>query len=260
MPPVDRFRNHNRGLVALLFIGSAILLMSCKEKLQSQEAADSSDMMTQESENLTIVYSKVGNLSYRFTTPLMERYDQAKEPYMEFRKGVNIVTFNDSTQLEESSLTANYAIRYEKQELWEAKGNVIANNATGQQLETEQLFWDQRAKRIYSNVDSKVTQKNGDVVFGDGFESDEAFKEWVIRKPKGKVAVNVEPTDEKSAAENSAAQDSLKQTPPTKPEVKSESEHPVIREGESIARPLPSKKERKATPMKQEVPKQMIEN
>ena len=45
-------------------------------------------MMTQQSENLRLVYSQNGNLSYRFETPLLERYELAREPYMEFRKGV----------------------------------------------------------------------------------------------------------------------------------------------------------------------------
>ncbi|MFQ8804779.1 MAG: hypothetical protein ACLR8Y_06200 [Alistipes indistinctus] len=45
------------------------------------------NMMTQQSENLRLVYSQNGNLSYRFETPLLERYELAREPYMEFRKG-----------------------------------------------------------------------------------------------------------------------------------------------------------------------------
>ena len=47
-------------------------------------------MMTQQSENLRLVYSQNGNLSYRFETPLLERYELAREPYMEFRKGVEV--------------------------------------------------------------------------------------------------------------------------------------------------------------------------
>lgn len=104
-------------------------------------------------------------------------------PYTEFRKGIHIETYNDSTHQVESSLTANYAILLEKQQLWEAKGNVRGHNAGGNQLETEQLFWNQKSKLVYSNVDSKITQ-NTDVVYGDGFESDERFEEFVVRNPK----------------------------------------------------------------------------
>ena len=195
-------RDPIRLSVALLFLAGAILLFGCKGKKSAKEE-DVQNMMTQQSENLRLVYSQNGNLSYRFETPLLERYELAREPYMEFRKGVKVETYNDTTHLVESTLTANYAIFLENQQLWEAKGNVVATNAQGQKLETEQLFWNQKSKRIYSNVDSKVTQKDG-VILGEGFESDEQFQDFIFRRPKGKVAG---------------------------------SSLPVIREGEAVAKP-----------------------
>ena len=62
--------------------------------------------MTQQSEDLTVILSRNGNLTYRFATPLLERYEYALEPYTEFRKGIHIETYNDSTHQVESSLTA----------------------------------------------------------------------------------------------------------------------------------------------------------
>lgn len=139
-------RDPIRLSVALLFLAGAILLFGCKGKKSAKEE-DVQNMMTQQSENLRLVYSQNGNLSYRFETPLLERYELAREPYMEFRKGVKVETYNDTTHLVESTLTANYAIFLENQQLWEAKGNVVATNAQGQKLETEQLFWNQKSKR-----------------------------------------------------------------------------------------------------------------
>ncbi len=187
--------------VALL-LGGATLFMSCHRTQPPAGDEQMQDVITQQSEDLKIVYSKEGNLSYRFSTPLMERYEMAREPYMEFRKGVEITTYNDSTHTVESTLTANYAIFLEKQELWEAKGNVVATKAGGQKLETEQLFWNQKTKRVYSNVDSKVTQGR-DVILGEGFDSDEEFEDYIIRRPKGRVSVDVAP---KEPAPDSAAQ------------------------------------------------------
>ncbi|MFR7680711.1 MAG: hypothetical protein ACLU18_13125 [Bacteroides thetaiotaomicron] len=76
-------------------------------------------------------------------------------------------------------LTANYAIYYENRKLWEAKGNVVVVKSDGKNLYTQQLFWNQQTKKIYSNVDSKIVQNDGrDVFIGEGFESDEEFKDW----------------------------------------------------------------------------------
>jgi LPS export ABC transporter protein LptC len=214
-------RDPIRLSVALLFLAGAILLFGCKGKKSAKEE-DVQNMMTQQSENLRLVYSQNGNLSYRFETPLLERYELAREPYMEFRKGVKVETYNDTTHLVESTLTANYAIFLENQQLWEAKGNVVATNAQGQKLETEQLFWNQKSKRIYSNVDSKVTQKDG-VILGEGFESDEQFQDFIFRRPKGKVAVDTAPKEraDSTGSGQAAAASSL----------------PVIREGEAVAKP-----------------------
>ena len=150
--------------------------------------------MTQQSDTLTIISSKNGRKSYRFYTPLMERYQIDGKPYyMEFRRGIDLVTL-DSLGRDESTIVSNYAIYLEPQELWEAKGNVVVTNAEGQVLETQQLFWNQKTGRVYSNVDTKITQES-DVIYGTGFESDDKFADFVLRQPMGRVGVDIQPTD-----------------------------------------------------------------
>ena len=63
-----------------------------------------------------------------FTAPLVEGYSLAKEPYQEFRKGVDIVTYQkDSTGAVDATLTANYAIHYgESENYGKPKGNVVS--------------------------------------------------------------------------------------------------------------------------------------
>lgn len=222
-----------KHVVALLFIGSAILLFSCKSEETDQSEGSTQDMMTLNSENLTIINSKEGNKSYKFTTPLLERYELAKEPYTEFRKGIYIEKYNDTTHNVESMLTANYAILLERLELWEAKGNVIGRNSEGNRIETEQLFWDQKSGRIYSNVDSKVTTPTGDTIIGEGFESNDTFTDFTFRKVKGNVTVDIEPKSDtlKPREREKVAQDS------TKTETQGKDVLPTIREGEAVARP-----------------------
>lgn len=149
--------------------------------------------MTQEAFNLVRIESENGKLGNRFETPLMEVYEYAREPYREFRKGIDITTYSAETGEVESTLVADYAIEFMNQQLWEAKGNVVATNAKGHVLETQQLFWNQRTGRIYSNIDTKITQ-GSDVIIGVGFESDEQFRDWEFRRPRGTVDVDVEAT------------------------------------------------------------------
>lgn len=158
--------------------------------------------MTEYSENLSIINSQNGRRSYHFVTPLMEGYSQAAEPYREFRRGVKITTYkDDSLSAVDAVLTANYAIYYEKRRLWEAKGDVVVEKSDGKQLFTQQLFWNERTGKIYSNVDSKIVQSGGsDVFIGEGFESDEEFKDWRFRRMKGRMEVDTAPGDSADSA------------------------------------------------------------
>ena len=199
--------------VALSVTGSAILLFSCADKDAGRASASEETMMTEYSEDLSVVMSQNGRRSYHFVTPLLEGYSLAREPYREFRKGVKITTYqNDSLTTVDAVLTANYAIYYENRELWEAKGNVVVEKSDGKTLYTQQLFWNARTKKIYSNVDSKIVQNNGrDVFIGEGFESDEEFEDWRFRRMKGRMEV------EMKQSADSAATDSTSVRPVPKP-------------------------------------------
>ena len=184
-------RLHREILVALLVVGSAILLFSCKSKTTTaEESLDA--IKTEESENLTIIMSENGRKSYLFKTPLLEGYTLGRDPYREFRKGISITTYqDDSLTTVNAVLVANYAIYYENRKLWEAKGDVVITKHDGTRLYTQQLFWNSITKRIYSNVDTKLVTDTDEVI-GEGFESDEEMTEPRFRRWKGKMQVDTE--------------------------------------------------------------------
>lgn len=211
------------ALVALSFVGSAILLFSCDNADEDDQAASEEMMMTEYNENLSVVNSQNGRRSYYFETPLVEGYQLAREPYREFRKGVKVITYkDDSLSTVDGVLTANYAIYYEKRKLWEAKGNVVVEKSDGKTLYTQQLFWNERTGKIYSNVDSKIVQNAGrDVFIGEGFESDAEFKDWRFRRMKGRMEVEMK---------QGAQSDSTAAMPPAPSGV---SERPAVESGTS---------------------------
>lgn len=192
--------------VALSVVGSAILLFSCSGEAQDTKSSAEEAMMTEYSEDLSIINSQNGRRSYHFVTPLLEGYTLAREPYREFRKGIKITTYqDDSLSSVDAVLTANYAIYYQNRELWEAKGNVVVEKSDGKTLYTQQLFWNARTGKIYSNVDSKIVQNNGrDVFIGEGFESDEEFKDWRFRRMKGRMEVEMKQRADSTAADSAA--------------------------------------------------------
>lgn len=231
--------------VALPLLGSAILLFSCQASApQTEEPTESQNaenMMTEYSENLSIVMSENGLKSYHFETPLMEGYTLARDPYREFRKGIKITMFEeDSTSNDAATLTANYAIFYENRKLWEAKGDVVVIQTNGRRLYTQQLFWNQSTHRIYSNVDSRIV--DGDEMTDcEGFESDEEMTQWKYRKLKGVTyftmsedggtksdSTKVDKTSPKKEPAKSAARPSVKPKTANKPKAGQRPKTPVI--------------------------------
>ncbi len=198
-------------------VGGAILLFSCSGGKKPQEV-NMQTMITQQSDTLTMVFTKNGVKEYRFWTPLMERYEFARDPYMEFRRGINIITF-DSLGADNSKLRADYAIFYEKRELWETRGNVVGESADGRKLFTQQLFWDQKTDKVYSNVDCRIVDGDDEFV-GEGFESDSEFNDWLFRESEGRMWVdasqseNPQPKADKKEENNGRVEEQKKEPQP----------------------------------------------
>lgn len=190
------------------------MLFSCSGGKSTKEV-NMQTMITQQSDTLTMVYTKNGVKEYRFWTPLMERYEFARDPYMEFRRGINIVTF-DSLGGDDSKLRADYAIFYEKRELWETRGNVVGESADGRKLFTQQLFWDQKTDKVYSNVDCRIVDGDDEFV-GEGFESDSEFKDWVFRESEGRMWVDASQSENPQPKSDSDVKAEQKETQKVEP-------------------------------------------
>ncbi len=233
----------NNSLVALLVVGSAISLLSCVDHQTTSTPVSYETLMSESSDSLTVIVSENGRRSYRFESPLVEGYSMAREPYREFRKGIFITTYlNDSLMSVDSKLRSNYAIYYSNLELWEAKGDVVVIKHDGKELYTQQLFWNSKTERIYSNVDTKIIDtNNGDVYQGEGFESDEAMEKWSFRKMTGRMRVDTSPTEPDSTAVASTPQSqssSVEQTPPRESDAKA-AQNSDLKPLKSFKEPLP---------------------
>ena len=70
-------------------------------------------------------------------------------------------------------------------------GNVHIQNLKGEQFDTELLYWDQRAQRIYSDEFIRIEQPDR-IITGHGFESNQQMTVYTIRKPEGIFYVDEE--------------------------------------------------------------------
>jgi len=150
--------------------------------------------------DVTIRYTDSAILKATISAPLMERYPKVAEPYLEMTEGLSAVFYDDEGKVS-SNLSANYGKNYERKELIELRNKVHVRNKLGEELESEELFWDQKTKRIFTDKFVKIT-RNQELIYGEGFESNERFTKYKILKPSGRVKIKDQEKDQEKDSIN----------------------------------------------------------
>ena len=180
----------------------AVLFGACKNDPNAVRALNEVDEDPMEyQENIVMVYTDSALKKFELRAPTAANYPEREEqePYLEFKDGINVLFFDPDGE-QESSMRGDYAIRYPKRNLWESRGNVEVIGKTGEKLNTEHLIWDEIEETIYS--DEFVTINTGKEIFmGEGFEADQGFTEYTIKKLVGEISLEDE--------ENTALGDTL---------------------------------------------------
>jgi len=176
-----------KTFAAILFSFITFVFFSCRDNRKEidQMMQKQTVFPSEQGEVVEIIYTDSGRVQMRLTAPIMNHYTyNVPEPYTEMPKGVFVEFFNDSGKVK-TTLKANYALRYEKSKRTEAKKNVVVVNVSGEILNTEQLYWDEATRKIYTDVPVIITTKK-DILKGTGMESNQDFTDYTIRNVSGK--------------------------------------------------------------------------
>ncbi len=144
------------------------------------DAAVFPTMVTRDVETLI---SDSGITRFRITTPVWFVYDEVGEPYWRFPEGLYLEKFDDIFR-KEATIRSDSAIYFKNKQLWRLDGNVDISNVANERFLTQQLYWDQRAHKVYS--DSFIHIERADkVIEGYGFESNEQMSRYSISNVAG---------------------------------------------------------------------------
>jgi len=175
---------------SIIIIVGWMVLFACSPDLKTIEDIIRADESPEETTfGIKIIYSDEAEIRVIMRSPRMDRYEGEKN-YLEMPEGLE-VEFYDSLMNISSSLSANYAISYNDNELIETRNDVVVINEIGERLNTEHLVWDKSKGIIFSDKFVKITRED-EVLYGDGFESDERFNQWEIKRPRGTFTVETE--------------------------------------------------------------------
>jgi LPS export ABC transporter protein LptC len=179
-----------------LLANALIITGSCENDVATIKALNEDlNMPIQTGSNVVITYSDSGLVKIKLIAPELKRFSRENDPYYEFPKGLKVL-FYQSDGTVESHIEANYALFYEKQELWEARNNVVAKNErTREQLFTEHIFWNQKEETIYSDQYTKIINADGTFYGEKGFEARQDLTKWKLKSSKGTVNVKDQPQE-----------------------------------------------------------------
>lgn len=106
------------------------------------------------------------------------------------KDGITLDFYNEQGQ-HTSLLTAEGGKVFDINQDMLAYGNVVVVSDSGMTLYTDTLKWDNKKRKIISEVPIMITTDEGDTLFGDSFVSDPNLKNREIINPHGKSVKTV---------------------------------------------------------------------
>lgn len=203
-----------RQLPAVI-LATALALWSCAEEETPPAAAlDGNVTPTMVTDSVNSFISDSGITRYHMIAPIWLMFDEADDPFWIFPQGLDLERYDDRMNVN-ATITADSAKYFSKRKLWRLDGNVRMRNLDGDKFLTQQLFWDQRNHKVYSDSFIHI-ERSERILEGYGFTSNEQITAYTIRRPTG-----IFPTDgferrRDSIADTSAQPQQLQTTPTNK--------------------------------------------
>jgi LPS export ABC transporter protein LptC len=169
-------RNLLKGVAVVM---AMVALFSCENNIKVVQQINAEDTLAElTATNIQYVRTDSGRRQLMLTSPLMLKFGGDK-PYTEFPKGFQ-VEFFDTLGNVVSNIRAGYGIRWERKGLLLSRKHVVVNNLkTHEQLQTEELVWNERKHLIYAPVFVKITSPDR-IIFGDSLVANENFTQRTI--------------------------------------------------------------------------------
>ena len=169
----------------IVAVALSFLCVSCRKNTKQLGEAitsrDSVSVMT--TIGVDMLISEEGIIRYKVNAGEWKVFDQLNPPFYALEKGVKLELLDTLKQVE-SMIEADTAYNYYKQDLWELRHNVHAENIKKEKFDTQLLFWDNRRGLIYSDSLIRIEQDQ-QIIIGHGFESNNKLTDYTIRRTEG---------------------------------------------------------------------------
>ena len=165
------------------FLFFLVVLFSCtNDPKLVQEFVSDKQQPIEQIKGAELLHTENGKVKVRLVASRIERF-QDIQPALIFPAHLEVYFYNDSSQLQ-STLMADYASIDEEKKIMLAQNNIILISSEDKKLETDELIWDEKKNKIYTDKKVKITTGK-EVIYGEGFTSTPDFKQYSITKIHG---------------------------------------------------------------------------
>ncbi len=154
--------------------------------------------------DVTTLISDSGYTRYKVVTPLWQMFEDAEEPFWRFPDGIELEQY-DHDMNPESNVVCDSAVYLSRKRIWQLDGNVVMVNTLRDSFLTQQLFWDQTKRKMYTDSFIHIVRSDR-TIEGYGFESDQNMLWYSVRKPTAILPANSMPGGRRNAADSAVAE------------------------------------------------------
>ena len=180
----------------MIAVIAAIALFSCQEDFNKVRNINlACDDPVGIGENSNAIHTDSGKVVANLLAPKFLDFSNRKFSYYEFTEGVTVYFYDEENK--KSTITADYAIRYDKTGLVDLRGNVVLFTSDSTELLADQVYWDQNDNWIFSDNPYRIKFKDGSYNDGSSFDSNKDFTTFLSRKNTGvQLIENENPEDQ----------------------------------------------------------------
>lgn len=160
-----------------------IVAAACGEKERSYvpNIGDGDTSPTMSTFDVETFISDSGYTRYHISTPVWLMYEEAVEPFWRFPNSLEMQQY-DLDMNPDATMDCDSAVYFSRKRLWRLDGHVMMVNTLRDTFLSQQLFWDQVKRRVYTDSFIHIVRSDR-IIEGYGFESNENMTAYTIRRP-----------------------------------------------------------------------------
>ena len=163
------------------------LLAACENNMKNLPNFREKHISVDEGRNITAYMSESAKVKARLTAPYMRR-NEVDSPYVEFPQTLHVDFFNDSMVIS-SIMDARYGKWIDQESKVLLRDSVVVKNILkGDTLYCQELWWDQKREKFYTDKPVRIHKAGGTVLYGTGLEAPQDFSGYTIYQITGPFA------------------------------------------------------------------------